>query len=496
MNESSVLYNKYRPARFEDVVAQDDITRILKNQVAGDSVAHSYVFTGAAGTGKTTCARILAKAINCLNPAGGDPCLVCENCAMIDSGSTDVTEIDAASNNSVGDMRDLRDTLEYLPTELRKRVFIIDEAHMLSNAAWAALLKTIEEPPAHVVFILATTETQKIPATIMSRCMQFTFKRIGMQNCADFLNKIASKENLTLEPDAALILARAANGGLRDALRLLETVANKDKITAEIVTNAIGAAGTVHLFEISDAVSARDSETALAVLDRLFRDSKDMKQLASGLLRHYRDMLVMKIAPNSGFLCDLLPDETERYRRSAGLCETAALLGALDILGETYDRMYRAGGGGDRTLLELALLKLCVPVKSPIIAPIPRQELPAKPIAPVPENKAIIPHHKAVSADQIEARLPPYLLASLAGARWDFSRGEGVAVLFGSSVTISALANANNRAEIETALRNFGYEKLIVEPETADLPKPVTDKRRVDIFLEQAAAQGITVRQK
>ena len=290
------LYRKWRPQRFEDVVGQRAIVTALKNQITAGRVGHAYLFTGVRGTGKTTCAKIFAKAVNCLHPEGGDPCGKCEICKGIDNGSLlDVVEMDAASNNGVDDIRDLRDETAYTPSACHYKVYIIDEVHMLSTAAFNALLKTLEEPPAHVIFILATTEIQKVPATILSRCQRYDFTRIGPEDIAQRVEYIAGEEKLELTSDGAELIARLADGALRDALSILDTCAGVTaKIDADVVRRMAGVTDRSYLFHISDALEAQDAAAALAQLAQLrhtceaFRTGALRVLRAEGGVLHYQ----------------------------------------------------------------------------------------------------------------------------------------------------------------------------------------------------------------
>ena len=290
------LYRKWRPQRFEDVVGQRAIVTALKNQITAGRVGHAYLFTGVRGTGKTTCAKIFAKAVNCLHPEGGDPCGECEICKGIDNGSLlDVVEMDAASNNGVDDIRDLRDETAYTPSACQYKVYIIDEVHMLSTAAFNALLKTLEEPPAHVIFILATTEIQKVPATILSRCQRYDFTRIGPEDIARRVEYIAGEEKLELTSDGAELIARLADGALRDALSILDTCAGVTaKIDADVVRRMAGVTDRSYLFHISDALEAQDAAAALAQLAQLrhtceaFRTGELRVLRAEGGVLHYQ----------------------------------------------------------------------------------------------------------------------------------------------------------------------------------------------------------------
>ena len=282
------LYRKWRPQRFEDVVGQQAIVTALKNQIAAGRVGHAYLFTGVRGTGKTTCAKIFAKAVNCLQPQNGDPCGACAACRGIDNGSIlDVVEMDAASNNSVDDIRDIRDETAYTPSMCKYKVYIIDEVHMLSGSAFNALLKTLEEPPAHVIFILATTEIQKVPATILSRCQRYDFTRITPDDIAARVAYFARLVLLWLTDGAAALIARLADGALRDALSILDTCAGvTTQIDEAVVRRMAGVTDKSYLFEISDAIAAQDGVAALAKLSALRQQSVDVKRLAEELINH------------------------------------------------------------------------------------------------------------------------------------------------------------------------------------------------------------------
>ena len=296
------LYRKWRPKTFDEVVGQEHITSTLRRQVADGKTAHAYLFTGTRGTGKTTCARILAKAVNCLAPVDGAPCCQCEACLGIDNGSLlDVTELDAASNNGVDQVRALREEAVYTPSVLRKRVYIIDEVHMLSTAAFNALLKILEEPPEHLLFILATTELHKVPATILSRCQRFSFKRILPRDMEQQLLKIAQAEDIDLAPDGAEILSRMANGALRDALSLLDQCrVAEGTIDSKAVLNVLGLAGSVQTLQLMRFILDGSAADALALFGKLYRDGKDVAALLSELGDLARDLTIMKAAPDGG----------------------------------------------------------------------------------------------------------------------------------------------------------------------------------------------------
>ena len=290
------LYRKWRPQVFSDVSGQGHITETLMHEVDVGRLSHAYLFTGSRGTGNTTCAKILSKAVNCLNPQNGNPCNECEVCRGIDDGSIlDVTEIDAASNNGVDNIRDLREEANFTPAVAKYRVYIIDEVHMLSTGAFNALLKTLEEPPSHVLFILATTEVHMLPATILSRCQRFDFRRIPPEDIAKRLLLVAEKENLKLAEDAAMLIARIADGALRDALSILDQCASfSEEITLNIVSKAAGLLGRDYLFEISDAIKNQDSSKVLSIIDRLHASSCDMERLINELVNHFRNVMISK----------------------------------------------------------------------------------------------------------------------------------------------------------------------------------------------------------
>ena len=353
------LYRKWRPKTFSEVVGQDHITGTLQRQVAEGRTAHAYLFTGTRGTGKTTCARILAKAVNCLHPEDGAPCNQCEACRGIDSGSLlDVTELDAASNSRVDDIRELLSESVYTPTVLKKRVYIIDEVHMLSTQAFNALLKTIEEPPEHLMFILATTELHKVPATILSRCQRFNFKRILPRDMEKHLLHIAGAENIPLAPDGAEILARMANGALRDALSLLDQCrVAQGQLDSRAVLDILGLAGSVQTVELMDCILRRDAAGALTRLDELYCGGKDVAAMLGELGDLARDMTILKAAPDgaAALLTGIYDTKTlkslsgsQPMRRFLYLTET--IQACCAGLGDSFQ---------PRTDAELCLLRLC-----------------------------------------------------------------------------------------------------------------------------------------
>ncbi|MFT8887454.1 MAG: DNA polymerase III subunit gamma/tau [Ethanoligenens sp.] len=353
------LYRKWRPHAFEDVAGQPQIIATLLGELRAGRVAHAYLFTGSRGTGKTTCAKILAKAVNCLHPNNGDPCGECAICRGVDDGSlTDVVEIDAASNNGVDSIRALREETVYTPAVAKYRVYIIDEAHMLSAGAFNALLKTLEEPPAYVIFILATTEAHKIPATILSRCQRFDFRRIPPADIANRLLYVAEQEKINLTQDGAEAIARLADGALRDALSLLDTCAGNggEAVDEEAVARAAGLAGRDYLYALSDAVRAADTAKALHVLDELYASAKDADRLCEEMIGHFRAVMLTQ----AGSAPLVSPAETVKLQETARAFPPETVLHILDTLQRTAETLRRAPV--KRVEMEMCLLRLCNPV--------------------------------------------------------------------------------------------------------------------------------------
>ena len=390
------LYRKWRPQRFEDVVGQRAIVTALKNQITAGRVGHAYLFTGVRGTGKTTCAKIFAKAVNCLHPVNGDPCGECEICKGIDNGSLlDVVEMDAASNNGVDDIRDLRDETAYTPSACQYKVYIIDEVHMLSTAAFNALLKTLEEPPAHVIFILATTEIQKVPATILSRCQRYDFTRIGPEDIARRVEYIAGEEKLELTSDGAELIARLADGALRDALSILDTCAGVTaKIDADVVRRMAGVTDRSYLFHISDALEAQDAAAALAQLAQLRQQSVDVKRLTEELIAHYRALMLAALPGGQALLSGVSPEEEALYLQKGPEMGQREAIRAIRTLGTALEHMTR--GSDQRIELELALFSLSEPpqqMQAAAVQPAPARA--AQPEAPRPFAAAVQPFASA-----------------------------------------------------------------------------------------------------
>lgn len=355
------LYRKWRPRTFDDVVSQPHITTTLMNQIAAGKTAHAYLFTGSRGTGKTTCARIFAKAVNCPDSHGGSPCLECEICRDADDNALeDIIELDAASNNSVDDIRDIRESAVYTPSRCRYKVYIIDEVHMLSGSAFNALLKIMEEPPEYVKFILATTEVHKVPATILSRCQRFDFRRIRTEDIRDRVLYIAGEENIPVDDTAASLIARIADGGMRDALSLLDqcvAFAGDGAVTAEVVSNAAGIADRGYLFDILEAIFRGDTATALVKTDNLYSMSKDMTRLCEELIMQSRNLMLLKTAPENRELITCMPAETERLEKIADSAALSVILSKLDILQQCLERLSRSLNR--RVDFEMYLIRLC-----------------------------------------------------------------------------------------------------------------------------------------
>lgn len=361
MSTYRVLYRKYRPKVFDDVVGQPQVTVTLKNELKSGRVNHAYLFTGTRGTGKTTCAKILSKAVNCLSPVDGDPCCECEICKGIENGEIfDVIEMDAASNRRLDDIRDVIEKVSYTPERGSYRVFIIDEVHMLTNEAFNALLKTLEEPPAHVIFILATTEVHKLPATIMSRCQRFDFHRIKPQAVAERIKYVCDLENATVTDEAALLIAVISDGAMRDALSLLDRcIGISQSVDADIVRRAAGLAGKESLLDIVSSCVNKNTERALSTLNKLHSESKDMMRLCDEIINHFRSLMMIKSVRNPRDLVVLSDSEYEIAFDQAQMLTLADIVYAMDVLAKAFERMGK--GADNRTELEIALVKLSAP---------------------------------------------------------------------------------------------------------------------------------------
>lgn len=388
--EYQALYRKWRPAKFEDVYGQDHVTITLKNQIRQEKIGHAYLFTGTRGTGKTSCAKILAKAVNCLSPKDGEPCGVCENCRLFEQESLyDVVEIDAASKSRVEDIRSIIDEVVYAPSIGKRKVYIIDEVQMMTNNAFNALLKTLEEPPEYVVFILATTEAQKIPATILSRCQRFDFKRLPVSVITARLEQVAKQESITLDPQASEMIALLADGAMRDALSILEQCQTAGTVTRQTVLETVGIAGAEEMLELIRACAAQDITAAISILDGFYATSKRMDTLLGELIGCYRDLLLIRMGAQSS------------VRRSQDEKSAFAALAKeldLDYIFYCIDRLTEAVAGatknsGNLAMAQMCVLRLCRPavsvpavpaVEKPKTAPI--DHIPMSPAsAPVPE---------------------------------------------------------------------------------------------------------------
>ena len=354
------LYRKYRSATFDEVISQEHITTTLKNQIKSGTPAHAYLFTGSRGTGKTTCAKLMAKAVNCLSPVDGNPCGECESCKAIAAGCPDIIEMDAASNNGVDDVRALRDEVMYAPTVCKYKVYIIDEVHMLSASAFNALLKTIEEPPPHVIFILATTEIHKVPATIASRCQQFRFSRIDVEESTKRLCEIAQKENVKLTEDAARLISRLSDGGMRDAVSLLDQcISVSNDIDEQTVRTTAGIAGTDHLFALAECVREHSAAEALKIMDELHDQSKDLMLLLDELLSHFRNLCMLTATNNDFSLIPAGSGARNDLARQAGEFTLGEIMRCMDILQDCIAKTPKTAKR--KTVAEMCLIRLCTP---------------------------------------------------------------------------------------------------------------------------------------
>ncbi len=424
------LYRKYRPQTFDDVVGQGAVTQTLKTQLQTGKMSHAYLFTGSRGTGKTSCAKILAKAVNCENPQDGNPCNCCSACRTIDSGACmDVLEIDAASNNGVDNVRDLRDDAVYTPSQVKKRVYIIDEVHMLSISAFNALLKIIEEPPEHLLFILATTELHKVPATILSRCQRFSFRRISQEDIAARLQYVAYQENIDLDDSAARVLARMADGGMRDGLSLLDqcATATAGELTADRVYQCLGIAGEQKCAEMMGYIAAKDTRKALELFNRLYADGKDLSALLDEMACLTRDLLILKTAPDAG-ISMLSGVATDREAKAlVNAFSSGELIRMMELLEQTMSGFTRSSSR--RLDAELCIISLCQPelqldaqsinarlarveeqlkngvVSAPQVAPVTPEE-PQEELPPFPGDEDA-PPAETVSAPHTELKPAP-----------------------------------------------------------------------------------------
>lgn len=527
------LYRKWRPQTFSDVVGQKHITRTLENELKANKLAHAYLFTGSRGTGKTSCAKILAKAVNCENPIDGNPCNECEVCRGIDSGAIlDVVEIDAASNNGVDNIRDLREEANYTPVRAKYRVYIIDEVHMLSVGAFNALLKTLEEPPEHVKFILATTEVHKLPATILSRCQRFDFKRIEPEDIAERIFTVAAGEGFSVEREAAMLIARIADGGMRDALSLLDQCAGQsDNVTAELVGNVAGLTGREYLFNLADCILNSDCAKALSILNELHNSSCDMERLCTQLIDHYRNLMIIRSVNRPEGLIVCTSDELKLLETQALKYTLENIMYILGVLEDTAANLRR--GLNRRIETEMAFVRLCSPnldtsvdalikrvaaletaMRTGAIAAVPPAQPPfvtvqtaeglvndePVPIAPAPQ----IPMQQAQPSypngelnawadivHALKAVNPP--LASVLYNSTAIVDGERLGIVTNSSSFRSLMQIKSNRADLKravTEVTGFNFKLGIKSPSEITENDPLND------FLKSAQDSGIIINQQ
>ena len=359
----TALYRKFRPKKFEDIVGQEHIVKTLKNQIKNNNIGHAYLFSGTRGTGKTSTAKIFARAVNCLNPINEEPCNECEICIdTLNDNIMDIVEIDAASNNSVDDIRELRESVKYTPSKAKYKVYIIDEVHMLSQGAFNALLKTLEEPPSYVIFILATTEPHKIPATILSRCQRFDFKRVSSKDIADRMSYICEKENIQAEDKALSLIARNSQGALRDALSILDQCMSfgNDKIEYNDVIELLGTVNIDELFQLSQSIIDEDTKKSLQILNEFIIWGKDIRNLINDLIDHFRNLMVCKVSKDLDEIISLPEESIERLKEQSKTININDLIRILNILSETQDSM--KSSSNTRILAEVTMMKIAQPM--------------------------------------------------------------------------------------------------------------------------------------
>lgn len=358
------LYRKYRPRFFRDVAGQEHITSVLSREVSEKTFGHAYLFTGSRGIGKTTCAKILAKAVNCPYEKEGEPCGECEICRGIDDGSLlDITEMDAASNRNIDDIRDLRSEANFTPAVAKYRVYIIDEAHMLTKEAANALLKIMEEPPEHVIFILATTEVHRLPATILSRCMRFDYRRMPPEVIAERVKFVCKMEHIDIEDEGAMLIGKLADGGMRDALSLLDICRSSDEtVTAETVSRCAGLAGREYLFELADKIAENNVSAVLETVDKLYEGSADVSRICDELINHFRNLMIVSCTKDASAILKLMPNELLRTEKQAKEFSQAEIFRIVSVLQDTLVKMSKSAS--KRLEFELALVKLCSPALS------------------------------------------------------------------------------------------------------------------------------------
>ncbi|MCR4718715.1 MAG: DNA polymerase III subunit gamma/tau [Firmicutes bacterium] len=495
------IYRKWRPAVFEDVVGQQHITKTLQNQLESGKISHAYLFCGTRGTGKTTVAKILARAINCQNPKGGSPCNECSVCRGISDGSIlDVFEIDAASNNGVDNIREIIEDAKYVASEAKYRVYIIDEVHMLSQGAFNALLKTLEEPPEHTVFILATTEAHKVPQTILSRCQRFDFKRINTGDIVRRMREIAMGEGLSITDDAYSLLSQLADGSMRDGLTILERCVSETDgtLTYESVSKALGISGNAPLFAMADAVNSGNSGEIFEIIEQLMSDGRDLNNFIGNLIGHYRNLLICKVTDKTEKLIDREPKEIVKLKAQAERTSFEKLSGAISILSGARNEAKWAKE--PRTIYELALIKLTRPeldasydalldrikaleekVKEGIKVQVQRAEKPPEQKsvkkAKQPSARLFVPFDvnsftqdtPCVAAargwDKISRQISkkyPFISSAVLGRRVTID-GEGIILIFEKDETMSKELAKTHRAEIEELIAQAIGSRIVAK---------------------------------
>lgn len=485
----TALYRKWRPRSFDDVISQPYITTALKNQIKNLRTAHSYLFTGSRGTGKTTCARIFAKAVNCLHPVDGNPCLECEICRNADiSALTDIVEIDAASNNGVGDVRDLRDGIIYTPEICKFRIYIIDEVHMLSQSAFNALLKTMEEPPPFVKFILATTEIHKVPATILSRCQRFDFSRIKTEDISKRISFIASEEHISIQQEAADLIASAADGGMRDAISLLDQCsALADCITTEIVETVSGVSSEKSVLGIISAAVNRDAPSALRIIDSLYSKSKDMQKLCDEITIQFRNIMMIKAGmPYS---------DSDSLKNLASHTDMNTVLRCISALQDCLSRMSRCIN--KRTEIEMCIIKLCSQQQQqlqPVTAPPPPP--PAQPPVIKPKNlnlENFSPIRMWSDMTEELYKTNPAIAGALSQSSAFVNDKDNQFLIIADNPFFLTLFknNETNRRSLENIVRKFFGKNLQII--THCKKKPVEEQKNALKLIDKASAAGIPV---
>jgi DNA polymerase-3 subunit gamma/tau len=491
----TALYRKWRPLTFNDVISQPHITNTLKNQIKNSKTAHAYLFTGSRGTGKTTCARILAKAVNCLNPQNGNPCLECEICRNADlSALTDIIEIDAASNNGVDDIRELRDGILYTPEQCSFRIYIIDEVHMLSQSAFNALLKIMEEPPPYVKFILATTEIHKVPATILSRCQRFDFRRIKSEDISARLSFIASEENITLEKSAADFIARLSDGGMRDAISLLDQCsAFADNVTSETVAAASGTAGRKYIFDILNAVVSNNAPDALNIINNLHSLSKDMQRLCDEIAVQLRNIMLLKSGVSDMSILSCMPDEIDILHSISEKTDMNTVLFQLSEVQNCISRMSRCIN--KRTETEMCIIKLCTPPNTAV--PVRQQPVistPPQPPKQVPlKTEDITPLKNWADIMSALSEINPAVVGALAESKAFVNQKAGVVLIKAANPFFITIFknNPDNRISLENIIEKFlGKHFTILANCTA---KPDENQQNALKLIRKASADGIPV---